>query len=637
MNLINTQKRAPFQPPFSLILTLLLLLSGLRTAQAQLAITEFMTSAALTSGTATVLPNSDFWELTNFGTNAINLNGYRWNDNQGGLIGADPEPFKELIIAAGESIIFFQTNSPASGNSAQFLEWWGSGLPNGMRAVLYSGNGLSSVADGIRLWGPEATEDADVIDSVDFDAAVRGSTFVYNPGTGKFDTFSTNGVNGAFKSAKADDVGSPGTTTGPVPLSITAQPRSVSLNPGDTATLSVTASGLPRPFYQWYFGDQPIEGARFASLRVTNVIPSLTGSYSVRLSNGFQSLESTPATLSLNFIPEAPQWVVRPVDASLFVGQGVRLISQASGVPLPSYRWFFNGVLRPGATDGTLELQSVALNEAGTYAVVASNLLGQITQQITLRITLKPKLSITEIMPVQNTNGGFRGHNDWFELTNFGQEAADLTGYRFDDSSATLAAAITFTNQLSIAPGESIVFVENMTPEAFRDWWGPGNFKSSQQIVTYRGAGLSLSSLGDAINLWNSGATQDFDTVASEVYSTATNGVSFTYNLETQIFGDRSVEGEAGAWTSYENGDIGSPGAIRNPSNPRILRFSSKSGKDQLVWTAIAGSTYLIEQSTSLINPIWVSVSSVQAIENRATYERSTGLGPVFYRIVLQP
>src|SRR5262245_53160703 len=80
-------------------------------ASAQLAITEVMSSASTNLGTTLVAQSSDFWELTNFGTNAVNLNdGYRWNDNAGEFLGADPFPFVGLSIDPGESIIFIETN-----------------------------------------------------------------------------------------------------------------------------------------------------------------------------------------------------------------------------------------------------------------------------------------------------------------------------------------------------------------------------------------------------------------------------------------------------------------------------------------------------------------------------------------------
>ena len=50
---------------------------------AQLAITEVMSSASTNLGSTLVAQSSDFWELTNFGTDPVNLNdGYRWNDAQ---------------------------------------------------------------------------------------------------------------------------------------------------------------------------------------------------------------------------------------------------------------------------------------------------------------------------------------------------------------------------------------------------------------------------------------------------------------------------------------------------------------------------------------------------------------------------
>ena len=53
---------------------------------------------------------------------------------------------------------------------------------------------------------------------------------------------------------------------------------------------------------------------------------------------------------------------------------------------------------------------------------------------------------------------------------------------------------------VTIAPGESVVFVESMTPDEFRRWWGPANLRPDLQIIPYAGAALSLSSLGDAMS-----------------------------------------------------------------------------------------------------------------------------------------
>src|SRR6186713_2288730 len=85
------------------------LVFGTNPASAQLAITEVMSRAAIKFGTNDVLPGPDYWELSNFGTNDMDLTGYGFSDSDDGLEGADPYPFLNLTIKGGESIIFFES------------------------------------------------------------------------------------------------------------------------------------------------------------------------------------------------------------------------------------------------------------------------------------------------------------------------------------------------------------------------------------------------------------------------------------------------------------------------------------------------------------------------------------------------
>lgn len=603
-----------------------------QTASAQLAITEVMSSAATNLG-PTVLPqSSDFWELTNFGTNAVNLNdGYRWNDNAGDFVGGDPSPFTGLSIGPGESILFFETNNPVMTTPDQFRAWWN--LPATQKVVLYIGNGLSSAGDGVRVWDGTGK----LVDSVDFGPADRGKTFVYNPGTGAFGLLSTNGVGGAFKASTADDVGSPGTTSGPVPAQIFTQPSSQQVNPGDTAIFTVVAGGVPRPKFQWYLNGGPIPDATASTLTVVNVQNDQLGEYKVSVENVAGSLFSSTVTLGLNPQPEPPAFVISPKSQNAFVGQTVTLLSLASGTPQPTYQWYRDTILL-SQTGSTNILRDLTLSDAGTYTVIASNPLGSATNQAVVQVTARPRLVITEVMPLQSTNGPFGGHNDWWELTNLGDFPVDLTGYRFDDSSATLIAAVTFTNTtLTIAPGESIIFVEGMTADAFRSWWGAENFRPDQQIVTYRGAGLGLAGAGDAINLWNSVATSDADLAGSQVFSGASIGVSLGYNADAQRFGDASRIGFDGAWAARENGDVGSPGYIRNPINPRIILFSRTGSGWVLTWTAIPGRSYTVEAAADL-GGSWSVLNTFPAIDSLQVFtDPLSGDQRRFYRVRLEP
>src|SRR5688572_2906750 len=72
-------------------------------APAQLAITEVMSSGS-TNGLESGLQRPDFWELTNFGTNEVSLEGYRWFDADYRPFG-DRQSFPATTLRPGESVI----------------------------------------------------------------------------------------------------------------------------------------------------------------------------------------------------------------------------------------------------------------------------------------------------------------------------------------------------------------------------------------------------------------------------------------------------------------------------------------------------------------------------------------------------
>src|SRR5436190_17338834 len=103
-----------------------------------------------------------------------------------------------------------------------------------------------------------------------------------------------------------------------------------------------------------------------------------------------------------------------------------------------------------------------------------------------------------------------------------------------------------------------------MTPQGFRDWWG-SSLNPSTQITVYQMSGIGLSSGGDQVNLWNPSNVL----VDSVNFSTATAGTSFLFD-PTGAAGRSpsglSQVGVGGAFTAAQNGDIGSPGAVPEPS-----------------------------------------------------------------------
>jgi Lamin Tail Domain len=253
-------------------------------------------------------------------------------------------------------------------------------------------------------------------------------------------------------------------------------------------------------------------------------------------------------------------------------------------------------------------------------------------------ITPKPHLVITEVMSSSATN--IAGHADWWELTNLGTFPVNLKGFRFDDNSETLAAAFTFSNDVTMATNEGIVFVEGMTPDEFRAWWGPENLLPNLQIITYRGNGLS--SAGDAVNIWNAAATEDADKLASAVFSTATPGVTFGYNPDSGQFGELSVAGQFGAFAATSGSDVGSPGYTRNSQRvflPRFREIKVSGGNLQLTWSGQPGTNYVLQTKTQLEDATWTPIKTVTATEALTTVEEpfSLGTGQRFFRVVTEP
>ena len=616
------------------ILVVLLLLGTLVWGRAQLAITEIVSSSSTNLGATLLTARSDWWELSNFGTNTIDLTGYRWNDNAGGLLGGDALPFNGLLIHPGESILFVETVSGIMTNEAQFRAWWGASLGAGVQIRFYTGNGLGSAGDGVRVWAAGASTDANVVDSVDFGTALRGSSFTYDTNTGLFSTFSTNGINGAFKAAETDDVGSPGANQGPVPLAISQQPTNLlSVNPGDSATFSVVARGIPRPKYQWQFNSMDIPGAISSAFTVTNTQTTKTGLYSVVIFIGFQTLTSSNGGLILNPTPVPPVVLVPAEDQTIYVGQIATMALVASGVPQPRYQWRFNGTDLPNATNNFYTVSGATAGQSGIYSVVITNTLGRLTNQATLTVTPRPNLVITEVSSSQSTNGNASGHNDWWELSNLDSFTVDLYHYQFDDNSQLRAAAVTFTNHILIAPGESVVFVEGMGASSFRRWWGSVNLKTNLQIIRYDGANLSLSSLGDAVVLWNPGALDDSDYIAAAPLGAATGGVTFGYNPDTDSFGDLSVLGAYGAFSSSESDDIGSPGYLRTPPEPRILRFTPGTPDYQLTWYGLSNRSFDLQYKDALTAPSWSPLTTLMSTGPVTTVSFTPGDSPTGLRL----
>lgn len=624
-----------------------MVLSSIPILHAGLAITEVMSSPSTNLGAADVSARSDFWELTNFGTNVVDLTNYRFNDSAG-IAGAEATMFSGRSIAPGESIIFAKAELNCS-TAAEFRAWWGdANLPPGLQIYFYGMRGFSADIDAVQLWQVSGGTTT-LVQRVELSPALRGRTFTYDPELGLFNQFSELGKSNVFKAVLADDIGSPGFSTGPAPLVITQQPQSLSVPGGEPAILSVAAGGLPEPRFQWRFNGVPINGATSNRFEINPALPEHEGTYTVQLTNGLTNVSSIEAVLHVNPIPAPPRIVTPPGDLTVAPGQTASFHVNARGYPLPSYQWRFNNEIIPDATNATLQLPNVNLAFAGYYSVHLQNDHGTTNSAAILTVVPLPNLKVTEMMGSTSTNSTIFGRGDWWELTNFDTNALNLRGYRFDDSPGVLEGSVVITNDLIIKPGESVLFIQDMTPDFFMRWWGAENLPENVQFFSYSGNGFNASN--DNVVLWNASALDPGDfIVLAEYYNLDANfvpfrGISLNFWCDGFLeFGTQSELGVCGGIKAAASDDIASPGYITDHPprviSPRALKILRDGQGAHLTWKVTPGLDYELFAKNDLSAPGWTHVGDYLSVTNplSITDALATNITRRFYQLrYIQP
>jgi hypothetical protein len=173
---------------------------------------------------------------------------------------------------------------------------------------------------------------------------------------------------------------------------------------------------------------------------------------------------------------------------------------------------------------------------------------------------------VSEVAPWASGNSAVG--RDWFELTNTGASAVNITGWRMDDSSNAFASSVVLNNVTSIGAGQSVIFVETSSDadlDAFKTLWFGSSVPVGFAIGRYNGSGVGLGTGGDGVSIFDaSGALQ-----ASVSFAASPIGPFSTFDNAAGLTGaisQLSVVGVNGAFAAAGNvNEIGSPGAIAAP------------------------------------------------------------------------
>lgn len=187
--------------------------------------------------------------------------------------------------------------------------------------------------------------------------------------------------------------GSSSTPPPPVPPSITSQPGNLTVNQGQSASFTVSASGTSPLSYQWRKNGAALgTGAGTSVFTIAAAQPADAGNYDVVVSNSAGTATSSAALLVVQVPPSIS---AQPVAQTVNQGQAVTFNVIASGMPAPTYQWRQNGAVLSGATASSYSIPAAMPANAGSYDVVVSNPAGSVTSAVASLIVNVPPLITT--------------------------------------------------------------------------------------------------------------------------------------------------------------------------------------------------------------------------------------------------
>jgi uncharacterized protein YjiK len=212
---------------------------------------------------------------------------------------------------------------------------------------------------------------------------------------------------------------------------------------------------------------------------------------------------------------------------------------------------------------------------------------------VVIEIVPVAAVTVSEVAPW--SSGTTTVAADWFEVTNNGSSALDITGWKVDDSSNLFTSALALTGITSIAPGESVIFLETSTTNSatiianFKSTWFGTNVPANLQVGSYTGAGIGLSTAGDAVNLFDAlGALK-----ANVTFGPATTNFSFNNaaGLNNTAITTLSQVGVNEAFAAVNDiVQIGSPGSIGKLFISEVAPWSSGNSPVAADWFEVTNT-----------------------------------------------
>jgi hypothetical protein len=175
------------------------------------------------------------------------------------------------------------------------------------------------------------------------------------------------------------------------PPSITQQPGGATITSGNSAMLTVIATGTPTLTYQWFAGavgniSAPVSGGTNATISVS---PAVTTSYWVRVTGQCAPVaDSSAVTVTVN--PANCPAVVLGTPQAIPVSGGFQLSINANGGSSFTYQWFLGASSGAGSQIGTGNLLLVNPAQTASYWCRVTNNCSNTADSTVVTVTITP-------------------------------------------------------------------------------------------------------------------------------------------------------------------------------------------------------------------------------------------------------
>jgi len=167
---------------------------------------------------------------------------------------------------------------------------------------------------------------------------------------------------------------------------IVEQPFDQSVRVGMRALITTRVEGSVPMAFRWFRDGMAIPGNDGPNLILTNITMASAGLYRLEVSNALGTATSAEARL---IVQEAPVLVAGLVPTLVSRGSELRLSVEVRATPAVAYSWTRNGIAIAGGGPN-LTITSVGPADTGVYTVIATNVLGALTNRALVVVQAPP-------------------------------------------------------------------------------------------------------------------------------------------------------------------------------------------------------------------------------------------------------